>query len=152
MIRKPPSPLSAHVGYWLRLVSNHVSQSFARRLEDHGVTVAEWVLLRHLHDGDALAPSRLATLTGLTRGAVSKLEERLAARDLVRRAPDPDDGRSHRLALTPGGRALVPRLAALADANDDECFDALPTRDRDALVRILRAVADARGLRGDPTE
>ncbi len=52
----PASDLTAHLGYWLRYVSNHVSQAFARKVEAHGVTVAEWVLMRQLLDGEALAP------------------------------------------------------------------------------------------------
>ena len=42
------SDLTAHLGYWLRYVSNHVSHAFARKVEARGVTVAEWVLLRQL--------------------------------------------------------------------------------------------------------
>jgi DNA-binding MarR family transcriptional regulator len=70
---RPASDLAAHLGYWLRYVSNHVSQAFARKVEAHGVTVAEWVLMRQLLDVAALALSRLAECMGMTRGAVSKL-------------------------------------------------------------------------------
>ena len=37
--------------------------------------------------------------------------------------------------------AFVPRLAALADANDAACFAPLPDADRDALARILKDMA-----------
>ena len=45
------SDLAAHTGYWLRMVSNAVSQDFARKLADQGVTVAEWAVMRVLYDG-----------------------------------------------------------------------------------------------------
>jgi hypothetical protein len=32
------SPLKSHIGFWLRFVSNHISLSFAGRLESSGVT------------------------------------------------------------------------------------------------------------------
>ena len=57
---RPTPDLAAHLGYWLRYVSNHVSQGFARKVEAHGVTVAEWVLMRSLLDDQEVAPSRLA--------------------------------------------------------------------------------------------
>ena len=38
--QSPPSHLTSHLGYWLRHVSNHVSQAFARKVEQQGVTVA----------------------------------------------------------------------------------------------------------------
>src|SRR5471032_730570 len=92
------SDLTAHLGYWLRYVSNHVSQAFARKVEAHGVTVAEWVLMRQLLDEQALAPSRLAERMGMTRGAITKLADRLIAKSLMVRAADPEDGRAQTLA------------------------------------------------------
>ena len=149
---QPASDLTAHLGYWLRYVSNHVSQAFARRIEAQGVTVAEWVLMRQLLEVEALAPSRLADRMGMTRGAVSKLADRLIAKSLLARAADPQDGRAQTLALTRAGRAMVPELAALADANDAEFFDSLAPDDRAALLRILRGIVEKRGLKTLPVD
>jgi DNA-binding MarR family transcriptional regulator len=146
------SDLTAHLGYWLRYVSNHVSQAFARKVEEHGVTVAEWVLMRQLFDEDALAPSRVAERMGMTRGAVSKLADRLIAKSLLVRTPDPEDGRAQTLSLTRAGRSMVPKLAALADANDAEFFDHLAPDDRAALLRILRGIVEKRGLKSLPVD
>ncbi|HEY6456782.1 MAG TPA: MarR family transcriptional regulator [Steroidobacteraceae bacterium] len=149
---RPTSDLTAHLGYWLRYVSNHVSQAFARKVEAHGVTVAEWVLLRQLLEVEARAPSRLAASMGMTRGAVSKLADRLIAKSLMARTADPRDGRSQTLSLTRAGRSLVPKLAALADANDAEFFDHLAPKDRAALLRALRQIVEKRGLKSLPVE
>jgi DNA-binding MarR family transcriptional regulator len=149
---QPASDLTAHLGYWLRYVSNHVSQAFARKVEAHGVTVAEWVLMRQLLDEEALAPSRLADRMGMTRGAITKLADRLIAKSLLVRAANPEDGRTQTLSLSPAGRALVPGLAALADANDAEFFDHLAPKDRAALLRILRGIVEKRGLKSMPID
>jgi DNA-binding MarR family transcriptional regulator len=149
---QPASDLTAHLGYWLRYVSNHVSQAFARKLEAHGVTVAEWVLMRQLLEVEALAPSRLAECMGMTRGAISKLADRLIAKSLLVRTADPQDGRAQSLSLTRAGRSMVPKLAALADVNDAEFFDHLPPRDRAALLRTLREIVEKRGLKSLPVE
>ena len=106
----PASDLTAHLGYWLRYVSNHVSQAFARKVEAHGVTVAEWVLMRQLWSEEALAPSRLAERMGMTRGAVSKLADRLIAKSLLVRAADPQDGRAQTLSLTRAAAPWSPSL------------------------------------------
>ena len=37
--RRSISDLTAHLGYWLRFVSNHVSQAFARRLEGQDLSL-----------------------------------------------------------------------------------------------------------------
>jgi DNA-binding MarR family transcriptional regulator len=146
------SDLTDHLGYWLRYVSNHVSQAFARKVEAHGVTVAEWVLMRELLDDEALAPSRLADRIGMTRGAITKLADRLIAKSMLMRKADPGDGRAQTLALTVKGRRLVPELAALADGNDAEFFDHLAPKDRAALLRILRGIVEKRGLRSVPVD
>lgn len=151
MPRTPPvSPLDAHLGYWLRFVSNHVSQSFARRLAAREVTVAEWVVLRELWDGDGLAPSALADRLGMTRGAISKLADRLVAKALVARAAGEADRRRQTLTLTATGRALVPGLAALADRNDAEFFAHLAPADRGALEAMLKALVRHHDLKAVP--
>jgi DNA-binding MarR family transcriptional regulator len=149
---RPASDLAAHLGYWLRYVSNHVSQAFARKVEAHGVTVAEWVLMRQLLEVEALAPSRLAECMGMTRGAVSKLADRLVAKSLLVRTANPGDGRAQTLSLTRAGRSMVPKLAALADANDAEFFDHLAPKERAALLRILREIVEKRGLNSLPVD
>lgn len=143
-----PAPLTAHLGYWLRLVSNHVSHQFARRLEGEGATVAEWVVLRELYDSPAVPPSRLAGRLGLTRGAITKLADRLEAKCLVERIPNASDLRSHALALTRQGKEMVPRLAAAADANEQAFFATLEPPDHAALERILKHLVASHGLTG----
>ncbi|HXP89702.1 MAG TPA: MarR family transcriptional regulator, partial [Fibrobacteria bacterium] len=138
--------------YWLRFVSNHVSQAFARVVEEHGVTVAEWVLMRQLLDAESAAPSRLAERMGMTRGAITKLADRLIGKELVVRTADPEDGRAQTLRLSPAGRTLVPKLAALADANDAEFFGHLSPDERAALVQILRGIVERRGLVSLPVD
>ena len=87
------APLEAHLGYWLRFVSNHVSHAFSLKLAQRDVTVAEWVVLRELYERENAAPSELADRLGMTRGAISKLADRLEAKALIERSADRNDGR-----------------------------------------------------------
>lgn len=146
------SGLEAHLGYWLRAVSNHVSHAFRSKVEQHGVTVAEWVVLRALFAEDAVNPSALAATLGLTRGTISKLVERLSAKELVSVRSDARDGRAQLIALRPSGRRLVPTLAALADENDAAAFGHLDARQRASLLGLLREVAEHLGIRAPPLD
>jgi DNA-binding MarR family transcriptional regulator len=151
METKIPSGLEDHLGYWLRLVSNHVSGAFAARLTAHGVSVADWVVLRLLYDGETM-PSRIAAQMDVTRGAVTKIVAGLVRRQLVAQRTAADDGRGRRVALMARGRALVPKLAALADANEAEFFAVLPARERSLLLRLLQRIARDKGIeRAAPT-
>jgi DNA-binding MarR family transcriptional regulator len=144
------SDLIDHLGYWLRHVSNHVSHAFARKLAAKDVTVAEWALLRVLYDKEPLAPNRLADEMGVTRGAVTKLADRLIAKSMLVRTANPDDGRAQTLALTPKGIRFVPQLAALADRNELECFAHLSDQEHVALERILKKTVRHLGLTAMP--
>lgn len=137
------SSLKKHIGYWMRLVSNQVSQSFARRLEGSGVTVAEWVILREMYDGDkSMAPSEVAEMTGLTRGAVSKLIDRLVEKDLILRKEAVNDRRYQEIRLSRAGRSLVPQLGRQADENDESFFSGLAAAERRQLLELLKKTAD----------
>ena len=147
-----PSNLTDHIGYWMRMVSNAVSQEFARKVSGHDVTVAEWSLMRTLYDDEPMPPSVLAATMGMTKGAISKLAERLTTKGLVAREESLEDRRAHNLSLTPEGRVKIPVLAALADENDAEFFELLTQEERETLVRLLKTLAERRALKSTPVD
>jgi DNA-binding MarR family transcriptional regulator len=147
-----PSSLDAHLGFWLRFVSNHVSHAFQLKVEAHGVTVAEWVVLRQLLSLGDVPPSRLAGEMGMTRGGVSKLVDRLLAKKLVSRTAGGGDKRFQSVGLTAAGRKLVPKLAALADQNDAEFFGHLSDEQRNAVADVLKDIVRRHGMKDIPTQ
>lgn len=144
------SDLTAHTGYLLRMVSNAVSQEFARKVAGEGVTVAEWAMLRSLYGGKAVAPSVLARKMGMTRGAISKLADRLLEKGLIERAGNPADKRGHSLLLSAAGARKVPALALLADENDTAFFAVLSGEEQKELRALLHALIDKHGLSAMP--
>lgn len=149
---RPVSDLTEHLGFWLRMVSNHVSHAFAVKLADREVTVAEWSVMRALYGREPMPPSRLADAMGMTRGAITKLADRLIAKSLITREASGEDGRAQTLALTDRGSALVPDLAALADRNDAEFFDSLTADERETLARLLKSLAQRGNMTAIPTK
>ncbi len=134
------------------MVSNAVSQEFARKVSGEDVTVAEWSFMRALYDLEPTPPSVLAESMGMTKGAISKLAERLVAKGLVERVESQQDKRAHSLSLTREGRAKIPVLASLADQNDAEFFGVLTKKEHETLDRILKVLAERRGLKATPVD
>lgn len=97
-----------------------------RRARAHGMSRAQWVILARLERQPGLSQRELAELLEVEPITVARLVDRLEARALVERRPDPADRRVWRLHLRPGAG---PALAALA-------------AQRDALVRVLTAGLD----------
>jgi DNA-binding MarR family transcriptional regulator len=144
------SELEKHVGYWLRFVSNHVSHAFMQKVEAKGVTVAEWAVMREMLEAGPANPSQLAERLGMTRGAISKLVERLCGKALVERTASDGDRRYQSVALTEKGKKVVPILARLADENDQEFFGHLTGEKQAELVRLLKDVVHRHGWKDVP--
>ena len=70
---------------------------------------------------------------------------------IVRRA-NAGDRRFQSLALTRQGRAITPKLAALADRNDAEFFAHLNTGTRETIAAAMKEIVRRKGLRGAPVD
>jgi DNA-binding MarR family transcriptional regulator len=134
------SSLESHIGFWLRFVSNHVSNRFALLVEKEGVSISEWVALRHLFETTESSTADLIDALGMTKGAVSKVVSRLEEKQYVKRVSSDIDKREQVLVLTQSGKTLVPKLAAIADQNDADFFGYLPQSKRNDLIHILRNI------------
>ena len=144
--------LESHLGYWLRRVSNAVSGSFSRALQERQTSVAEWVLLRELHERGQTAPGELADSLGLTRGAVSKIVDKLDAKGWIQTDAKEGDSRFRLLSLTRAGQRSLPVLAEIADQNDAAYFDCLTATEKSTLRELLIKLADHNHIHDVPTE
>src|SRR5271155_1968339 len=114
MTKKNISNLENHLGYWLRCLSNYIHYSFADRLSQHNISVAQWVVLRTLYGRNNLDLSHAAELIGIDKSSLSRMIERLVQRELVYRSTG-KDRRSIYLSLSSRAKKLVPKLAMIAD-------------------------------------
>jgi DNA-binding MarR family transcriptional regulator len=137
------SDLETHLGYWLRRVSNPVSAAFARALQARQTSVAEWVALYHIHTRHNMTPGELADLLGMTRGAISKVLDRLESKEWVMRSPMPEDNRVQLLSPTPQGDHILPELAQIADQNDQHFFGCLTAEEQATLRSLMQKLAQA---------
>jgi len=111
--------------YWHDRVSQAVGADLEQRFAVHGVTPSQFRLLAALARRDSDTVRGLATALRLDGAAVTRLADRLEAKGLVQRAPDPKDGRSVRLSLSAAGTAIVPLLDAEAIAHERAWFGPL---------------------------
>ena len=144
--------LESHLGYWLRRVSNAVSGTFARSLQEKQTSVAEWVLLRELHERGQTASGELADSLGLTRGAVSKIVDKLDVKGWIQTEAKEGDSRFRLLSLTRAGRRSLPVLAEIADQNDARYFDCLNAREKSTLRELLAKLTEHNRIQDAPTE
>src|SRR5690606_28493240 len=122
--------------------SNRVSGQFSKSLGEVDITVPEWVMLRELQEQDFASVGSFGKITGMTKGAVSKVIDRLLKKKLVLLETSTSDRRSQIVRLTSKGEKLVPTLASSADKNDDTFFSCLSQKEKKELKRILLKVCN----------
>jgi DNA-binding MarR family transcriptional regulator len=111
--------------HWHDRVSQALQGDLEQRFAAFGVTPSQFRLLAALARHDADTVRGIAAALRLDGAAVTRLADRLQAKGLVAREPDPTDGRSVRLSLTEAGADLVPLLDAEASAHERAWFGSL---------------------------
>jgi DNA-binding MarR family transcriptional regulator len=91
-----------------------------------------------------LTPSELAQRERVMRPTATRFLSKLLERGLVTRTADPGDGRSHLIAITAEGRALLSTLRTRKDAFLSRRLGALSAEDRatvERAVELLESIA-----------
>src|ERR1700728_2275629 len=94
----------------LHQLSRDVTTKLERPLEHLCVTTQHAALLHNAASGGA-SPGQLMEAVGTDTAGMTKLLDRLAAKGLVERRPNPSDRRSVVIEATERGLALVPELS-----------------------------------------
>jgi len=109
------------------------------------------VLLELYSEPDGLRMQELGLRAVLSRTRVSRIVAELEEEGLVRRVPDPDDGRATRATITSAGRTAFTAAAPLYRAGIEQHFSRhlTPTQQR-AIAAGLQKVIDAHDAETDP--
>lgn len=122
-------------------LARHLDRARSQAFDTHGLESWEFDVLAALRRAGApyqLSPGKLLKETLVTSGTMTNRVDRLAARGLVERLPDPTDRRGVLVQLTPAGRDAVD--AAMADllTHERALLGSLSERDQQKIARVLR--------------
>jgi DNA-binding MarR family transcriptional regulator len=139
-----PMQVIARITRLSRVLEHDLKKFFA----GHGMEFWEFDVLATLRRSGGetgLTAGALNRAAMVTSGAITNRIDRLAAKGLVERAPDPEDRRSVRVQLTPAGRTLIDDLLPLHMANEQRMLTALDADARGQLAGLLRNLSEALG-------
>jgi len=132
-----------------RRASRLLSQLSARsdRLINEGlaeVDARKWhyAVLASLQDFGPGSQAALSGRTDIYRSDMVGVLNELAERDLVERAPDPDDRRRNIITISPQGRRHLRRLDKVLDDLHDELLAPLSPAERDQFLQLLTRLLD----------
>jgi DNA-binding MarR family transcriptional regulator len=129
----------------LYAASRAVTQLYRPLLDDLGLTYPQYLVMLVLWERDGATIGDLANALELDHGTLSPLVKRLEAAALVQRQRRADDERVVDVVLTPAGRALEQRAAAVPQVIVDsygigpEEFDELRARLRGLTASVAAA-------------
>jgi DNA-binding MarR family transcriptional regulator len=122
-------------------LARHLDRARKQAFDAHGLESWEFDVLAALRRAGSpyqLSPGRLLKETLVTSGTMTNRVDRLTARGLVERLPDPNDRRGVLVQLTPAGRDKVD--AAMADllTHERALLGGIGERDQQKIARALR--------------
>lgn len=124
------------------LTGQPLSRLIDRVIAPSGMTAGEYAILSAVDELEPVVPSDIARLTGMPRPTLTPYLERLAAAEYVERVPNPRDGRSYLLKLTPEGRRVKEKSGSALNVLLQD-LDARLQGDSDALTRDLGRLREA---------
>ena len=123
--------------YQLAELSRRVSAGFSKHYRDrYGISVAEWRVLAHLSQHEAVSVREIHRRVGMDKPKVSRAATRLEAASYITKMVNPDDRRLVELSLTPRGRDLIGTLAPIAAAYQDRLMAALGEGAEDFVAKV----------------
>jgi DNA-binding MarR family transcriptional regulator len=127
--------LDSFFPYRLAVLAETVSRSIADVYETRfKLSRDEWRVLVALAGDRKLRGAQLIAHTSLDKMQVSRAVAGLERAKLVRRAPDPEDGRAQLWSLSAAGRALYAKIVPMVKAREAFLLAELAPGEREALV------------------
>jgi len=136
-----------NLGYLVNRTARLMAQMFARRLQRHGVALAQGAILLFLYAKDGQTQRELSRVVAIEPPTVARTIDRMVRDGLVVREPHPHDGRATRIRLTPRALALRDDLAAESMAGNAFAARVLDGDELETLKTLLRRVID--GMTGE---
>ena len=124
-------------GFLVGQLASSLRLQVDRALSAEGVTGAQWTVLWILNAGRATTPAEISTYLSMDTGAVTRLLDRMVAKNLLVRKPHEKDRRSVVLEMTPQARDLYPRLPGHVAEVVQHFFHDVPPEDLLTFKRVL---------------
>jgi DNA-binding MarR family transcriptional regulator len=148
-LETPDDKRHLKVGTLRRIVGFHVARAavttytaFERHIgKPFDLRKAEFSLLMILLANDKVSPKPLARTLAVTAPQLTQLLDRLQQRGLLTREPNPQDGRSQLIALTPAGHHLAQASSSAAGPMEAEWGTRLSAAEHAMLVELLAKLA-----------
>ncbi len=99
-----------YIGYLITGVRTRMMQEMDACLTPHGLTGAQFIILRRIADGVATTAAELCRVLEYDTGSMTRMLDRLEEKNVIVRERSSDDRRVVKIQLTPQGTEQYPKL------------------------------------------
>ena len=137
------------VGYLMSRARASLLSALDRELEPFGLSAMQFAALKHVIQGDADTAAGLCRFMYYDGGSMTRLLDKLEERGLLRRERCADDRRVVYLRVSANGRALLPRLKAVAARVLEAHLAGFSASDTESLKTYLKRMIENGQTAGD---
>ena len=103
-----------------------------------GLGVASFPVLSMLRTGQKLSQKDLALCARIEQPSMAQLLSRLERDGMIKRSPDPDDGRSSLISITRKALGILPEVDAAVDAGNEMAVAGMSDGEIKILIDLLQ--------------
>lgn len=141
---RTPVDVTRNLTYRVIMLASTLSRSASRDFTDGaGISVPEWRVISVIGSHDQASFNTLVQTLDVDKGWISRTVMQLEKAELVRRTPDPRDGRQFLLSLTPAGRALHLKGSGVSMARQQKLESQFSSTELAALYKLLGRLQQA---------
>jgi MarR family transcriptional regulator, transcriptional regulator for hemolysin len=118
-------------------VARTLRTRFDRWARTYGLTRAQGVILARLHRQPGLSQIEMADICEVEPITVGRLVDRLEARGLLERRPDPSDRRIKRLHLLPASAPIIAGIDTYRSDLSDYLLNGVSAEERETVLKVL---------------
>ena len=141
-------------GHLVSLAARGVARLSEARLKPLGFGVGHLPVLVALQGGQAGSQRDLARFARIEQPSMAQMLARMERGGLIRRMPDPADGRSSQISLTEAARSRLPDACAVLFQGNRDALNGFTDEEATQLVALLTRLIEnldrAAGAEGPP--
>ncbi|MCA9903714.1 MAG: MarR family transcriptional regulator [Anaerolineae bacterium] len=134
-----PTNLRFDGSFWVNMdiTLRHLDHLIGRMIAPLRISVIEWYIMRALIEEDGQHASELARAVGRAATSFTPNLDKLQARGLIERRPDPSDRRAVRIHLTEQGKQLRPEINRMASEIEAYFRERFEPEELDAFLSVM---------------
>lgn len=125
------------LGYQVNHLARLLEQALRREIEPYGVVPGQFAQLLALYEREPMTQRELCERVQIEQSTMAYTLQRMERDGLIRRSPDPADGRRVQISLTDRAREAREKLVDAARSVNERAASRLADNDVDEVMKVI---------------